>query len=78
MLDQRDNDGSGTDHRCAGVSEEEPDLDSPEYQYINRILTRSCEDAGGIIEDLISIGALLVVLSLHRSLDRPAASPAVP
>src|SRR5262249_21722401 len=46
---------SGTDHRRTGLSQEKLDLDCPERQLINRILTGlrySYEDAGGIIEDL--------------------------
>jgi hypothetical protein len=46
------------------------DLDSPQRKFINRILTGlrySCDEAGGIIEDLdFDWGALLVALSLHR------------
>jgi len=50
---ERDNDGSGTDHLV--YRKKKLDLDSPERQLINRILTGlrySYEDAGGIIEDL--------------------------
>jgi hypothetical protein len=44
-------------------------LDSPERKFINRILTGlrySCDEAGGIIEDLDIDGALFVALSPHR------------
>ena len=54
------------------------DLDSPERRFINRILTGlrySCEDAGGIIEDLdFDRGSSSCVINR----DRAAASPAVP
>ena len=45
------------------------DLDSPERQLINRILTGlrySYEDAGGIIEDLDFDWDLTLVVCLHR------------
>ena len=56
------------------------DLDSPERQLINRILTGlrySYEDAGGIIEDLDrDWGATCRPCGINR--DGPGASPAVP
>jgi len=57
------------------------DLDSPERQLINRILTGlrySCEDAGGIIEDLDFDWGATVRLADDAQSPRPADSRVLP
>jgi hypothetical protein len=57
------------------------DLDSPERQLINRILTGlrySCEDAGGIIEDLDFDWGATVRLADDAQSPRPADSLVLP
>ena len=78
---ERGDDGSGKDHRLLVYRKKKLDLDSPERQLINRILTGlrySCEDAGGIIEDLDFDWGATVRLADDAQSPRPADSRVLP